>query len=82
MLKLGEAVRRLPEHFLRERAAQPTWRRAVGMRNRIAHEYDAIDYEIVWQVVSVHAADLRRDVESILTGDEGEPPPQVDLHPE
>lgn len=66
VLKLGEAVRRLPEDFLAERATRPTWRRAIGMRNRIAHEYEAIDYEIVWQVISVHAADLRRHVEALL----------------
>ncbi|MFZ2260323.1 MAG: HepT-like ribonuclease domain-containing protein [Luteococcus japonicus] len=66
VLKLGEAVRRLPEGFLHERAADPTWRRAIGMRHRIAHEYDAIDYEIVWQVISVHAAALRERVEEFL----------------
>lgn len=66
VLKLGEAVRRLPEAFLQERAARPTWRRAIGMRSRIAHDYEAIDYEIVWQVVSVHAADLREHVEDLL----------------
>lgn len=38
VLKLGEAVRRLPEEFLSERADDPTWRRAIGMRNRIAHD--------------------------------------------
>lgn len=67
VLKLGEAVRRLPEDFLRERVGDPTWRRAIGMRNRIAHEYDAIDYEIIWQVISVHAAALRRSIDELLT---------------
>lgn len=66
VLKLGEAVRRLPESFLAERESDPTWRRAIGMRHRIAHEYDGIDYEIVWRVVSVHAADLRHSIERIL----------------
>ncbi len=66
VLKLGEAVRRLPESFLEQRAADPVWRRAIGMRNRIAHQDEAVDYDIVWQVVSVHAADLRRGIESLL----------------
>ncbi|ACV06989.1 DUF86 domain-containing protein [Kytococcus sedentarius] len=69
VLKLGEAVRRLPEEFLEERRADPTWRRAIGMRNRIAHEYDAVDYEIVWQVVSQHARALRITIEEILGQD-------------
>lgn len=66
VLKLGEAVRRLPEAFLAAQQHDPAWRRAIGMRHRIAHEYDAVDYEIVWQVVAVHAADLRTRVEALL----------------
>lgn len=66
VLKLGEAVRRLPDEFLTEHAHEPTWRRAIGMRNRLAHQYDAIDYELVWQVVSVHARDLREHVQLLL----------------
>ncbi|MDO5495989.1 MAG: DUF86 domain-containing protein [bacterium] len=66
VLKLGEAVRRLPPTFLDERVDDSTWRRAIGMRNRIAHEYDAVDYEIVWSVISRHASELRASVENIL----------------
>lgn len=66
VLKLGEAVRRLPDDFLAGRQGDPTWRRAIGMRHRIAHDYDAIDYEIVWQVVSRHASALKSSVEGIL----------------
>ena len=66
VLKLGEAVRRLPDDFLETQGTDPVWRRAIGMRNRIAHEYDAVDYEIVWQVVSRHAHDLRVTIEALL----------------
>lgn len=69
VLKLGEAVRRLPERFLTEHRSDPAWRRAIGMRHRLAHEYDAVDYELVWGVVSVHAAALRVRVESLLRDD-------------
>lgn len=66
VLKLGEAVNRLPDAFLTEHRSDPAWRRAIGMRHRLAHEYDAVDYELVWGVVSRHAADLRTRVESLL----------------
>lgn len=42
------------------------WRRAIGMRRRLAHEYDAVDYELVWDVVSVHVTPLRERAESAL----------------
>lgn len=66
MLKLGEAVRRLPAAFLEDHRSDPTWRRAIGMRHRLAHDYDAVDDELVWRVVSSHAAELRRRVEDLL----------------
>lgn len=66
VLKLGEAVRRLPEAFLQEHRSDPEWRRAIGMRHRLAHDYDAVDYELVWGVVSRHAAELRTRVETLL----------------
>ncbi|MDO5627535.1 MAG: DUF86 domain-containing protein [Mobilicoccus sp.] len=66
VLKMGEAVRRLPEQFLAEQQPDPAWRRAIGMRHRLAHDYDAVDYELVWGVVSTHAAELRRRIEVLL----------------
>lgn len=66
VLKLGEAVRRLPSQFLQERQADPSWRRAIGMRHRLAHDYDAVDYELVWGVVATHAAQLRQRIEALL----------------
>ena len=76
VLKLGAAVRRLPEQFLQEHRGDPSWRRAIGMRHRLAHEYDAVDYDLVWGVVSQHAAQLCGHVEELLTdaGPDGDPP--------
>ncbi len=75
VLKLGEAVRRLPEGFLDERQGDPTWRRAIGMRHRIAHEHDAVDYDIVWLVISRHARELRATIERLLDAQDGTPRP-------
>ncbi len=44
------------------------------MRHRLAHQYDAIDYELVWQVVSAHAADLRASIQSMLAEDRTDQP--------
>ena len=49
---IGEAVRAMDDDF---KAAHPdiSWRSIVGMRNFIIHEYEEIDYDLVWQAVSV-----------------------------
>lgn len=59
--KVGEAVSRLPDDFV---AAHPTvsWRVMKGMRNRVADEYRAIDYAIVWGTLE---RDLPKDAAAV-----------------
>lgn len=49
--KLGEAANRLPEEFRDDHPTVP-WRAIRGMRNVVAHEYHAVDYEIVWETAA------------------------------
>lgn len=46
----GEAVRRLPSECTGQYADVP-WTAIAGMRHRLVHGYDVIDWEIVWTVV-------------------------------
>lgn len=48
---VGEAASRVPEE-LRIRHPGIPWRQIVGMRNRLTHGYDAIDLDILWEVLS------------------------------
>lgn len=54
---LGEAARRVSEAY---RAEHPLvqWAQMAAMRNRIVHEYDEIDLDIVWEVVSRELPEL------------------------
>ncbi|MBF0109456.1 MAG: DUF86 domain-containing protein [Magnetococcales bacterium] len=47
---IGEASRRLTEQG---RASLPElpWRAMVSMRNLMIHEYDSVDYALVWETV-------------------------------
>lgn len=49
---VGEAANRVPEE---ERAIYPEvpWQDIVDLRNRLIHGYDAVDLDIVWQIVQV-----------------------------
>ena len=50
---IGEAARNLPDEL---KSAHPEipWRRMVGLRNVIIHEYFGVDMLIVWEL-AVHA---------------------------
>jgi uncharacterized protein with HEPN domain len=48
---LGEACTRLSAE-IRARHDSVPWRRIVGMRNRIIHGYDEVNWEIVWEVAT------------------------------
>ncbi len=48
---LGEAARRMSEAFRQEHPEIP-WSSIIGQRNVIAHQYDDIDLEQLWSVVT------------------------------
>jgi uncharacterized protein with HEPN domain len=48
---VGEAASRVPA---RERAKYPgiPWAQIVGLRNRLIHGYDNVDFDILWHIVT------------------------------
>jgi uncharacterized protein with HEPN domain len=60
---IGEATNRLPEDFRDQNPTIP-WRRIIGLRHRIVHEYFDVDLALVWEIVQgelpVLEAELRR----------------------
>ena len=47
---IGEAANRLPDTFRRQ-SSEIEWRKIIGLRNRIVHDYFNIDVEIVWEII-------------------------------
>ncbi len=47
---IGEAVSRLTEDFT-ARYPQSPWRKIIGMRHILVHQYFGVDKEIVWGVI-------------------------------
>jgi uncharacterized protein with HEPN domain len=63
---IGEAASKISQET---RQAYPdlAWRNIIGMRNRIVHDYNNVDYDILWQVASVNISELIPQLESILS---------------
>ncbi len=54
---IGVAASRVPEGF-QSNHPEIEWRRIIGFRNRIIHEYFGIDYKQVWKIKEENIPEL------------------------
>jgi uncharacterized protein with HEPN domain len=66
LMVIGEAATRLSDEF-RDRHDEVAWRKAIGMRNRLIHAYDAVSLEVVWQTVIGDIPALLSQVENLVS---------------
>lgn len=62
---LGEAVRRLPPELCEAYPNVP-WRLVAGMRDRLSHGYDEVDYEILRNAVHQDLPNLLKTVDQMI----------------
>lgn len=62
---MGEAIKRLSQDF-RERHSDIPWGRAAGMRDIIAHQYDRLDLDIIWNVIHKSTPELLEMITPLL----------------
>jgi uncharacterized protein with HEPN domain len=62
---VGEAANRLSKEF-QEAHPEIPWRKMVGLRNVLIHEYGEIDHALVWTVVQEHLPVLVAQIEPLL----------------
>jgi len=61
---IGEASSRISKAFT-EKHKEIEWRKIIGMRNRIIHAYDLVDYKIVWDVIEKDLPELEENLRRI-----------------
>ena len=66
--QIGECVNDLSDELI-EAHPQVKWHEIRGMRNIIAHAYDGVDPDIVWDALAKDLPQLKKDCSAIL--DEG-----------
>lgn len=66
---IGEAASRVSPETLDNHPAIP-WRRIVGMRHRIVHDYMDIDEDILWEVVTRSLPELIELLAPLVPGEE------------
>jgi uncharacterized protein with HEPN domain len=48
---LGEAANRVPSE-VRSRIPEVPWPQLIGLRNRLIHGYDEVDFDVLWKIVT------------------------------
>ena len=61
---IGEAANHIPDSFQVEHS-EIEWRKIVGMRNIIAHEYFGVDLKIVWDTLTTRIPVLKEELSKI-----------------
>lgn len=62
---IGEASNRIPEE-IKEKYPNIPWHKIRGLRNKIVHNYDQIDYTIIWNILQNEIPKLINQVEEIF----------------
>jgi uncharacterized protein with HEPN domain len=63
---IGEAANRLSDDFRSQNSTIP-WKDIIGMRNILAHQYDKVDAEVVWNVVHEDIPELIAMIAPLLS---------------
>lgn len=62
---IGEASKNIPKH-IRDTHKDIPWKYMSSIRDKIAHFYFGIDYEIVWEVATKTLPEIKPKIENLL----------------
>jgi uncharacterized protein with HEPN domain len=63
---IGEATGRVSQS-VQDSQPQIAWSQIVGLRNRLIHGYDEVDFDILWRIVENDLPALVVDLQTILS---------------
>jgi len=64
---IGEAANHLQKNFSQKYPKIP-WKRIVGLRNLVIHEYFAVKLERIWKLIKRDVPKLKKQIEEIGNG--------------
>lgn len=65
IIVIGEASGRLSREFQKQYPTIP-WSEIIGMRHRLIHGYDQVNWDRVWETVTIHLPKLKVAIEPLI----------------
>jgi uncharacterized protein with HEPN domain len=62
---IGEAARALPE-AIRSQHPEVDWKKTVGLRNILIHQYFGVDSEIIWDIIQNKLPALEEQIRAMV----------------
>src|SRR5690554_481985 len=62
---IGEAARDIPEE-IRNKYRKIPWRKMIGLRNILIHEYFGVDELIVWEIIKTDLPQVKPDILEVI----------------
>lgn len=62
---IGEAARNIPDE-IKSKNPKVAWNEAIGMRNKITHEYFGVDEDILWKTIKEDLLLFKKQISEIL----------------
>ena len=63
--QMGELANRIDEDFAAAHSEVP-WRHIYGLRNRIVHDYEGVNLQLIWEIIADDLGSLKESLANIL----------------
>ena len=65
MIQISENAKKLSDEYKFHRGNVP-WNAIYGLRNRIVHDYEGVNLNMVWGFLDTELADLKKQIKNII----------------
>jgi len=62
--QIGELVSKLSSDFLEKNNFIP-WRNMKYLRNKIVHDYDGVNLEVIWEILTIYLPELVSELKKV-----------------
>lgn len=59
---IGEATKHISEEILHDKQNTSPWRKIIGLRNILSHEYFRMDYDVIYEISKKDIVPLKKEI--------------------